>query len=68
MVTGGRLGSSGSGRRLLADDQLPLATNKHIVLVRHGQTTWNLQGRIQGSTNLAELTEQGERQVSYALQ
>lgn len=63
LVTGGRLGSSGSGRRLLPQERLPLTSAKQIVLVRHGQTTWNLEGRIQGSTNKAELTEAGKRQV-----
>lgn len=46
---------------------LPLSSNKQIVLVRHGQTTWNLEGRIQGSSSEAQLTEQGIEQVRRSL-
>jgi len=31
--------------------------------VRHGQSTWNEQGRIQGSSNLSVLTSKGEGQA-----
>jgi Histidine phosphatase superfamily (branch 1) len=63
LVTGGRLGSSGSGRALLPEEHIPLQHDKHIVMVRHGQTTWNLQNRIQGSTNESQLTERGRQQA-----
>ena len=33
----------------------------NIYIVRHGQTTWNIEKRIQGHAN-AELTEKGRRQ------
>lgn len=35
-----------------------------IILVRHGQTEWNLQGRIQGSGD-SPLTEQGIRAAKH---
>ena len=67
LVTGGRLGSIGEGRCLVRRKAaLPLASNKQIVLVRHGQTTWNIEGRIQGSSNESQLTPQGKQQVRTA--
>ncbi|KAK1354620.1 putative 2-carboxy-D-arabinitol-1-phosphatase [Heracleum sosnowskyi] len=36
---------------------------KRVVLVRHGQSTWNAEGRIQGSSNFSVLTEKGEAQA-----
>lgn len=50
-----------------AVEPLPLPTissHKRIVLVRHGQSTWNAEGRIQGSTNFAVLTQKGQDQAS----
>ena len=40
-----------------------LSESKRVVLVRHGQSTWNAEGRIQGSTDFAELTEKGRAQA-----
>lgn len=40
-----------------------LTESKRIVLVRHGQSTWNAEGRIQGSTDFAELTDKGRAQA-----
>ncbi|WCC80310.1 histidine phosphatase family protein [Cutibacterium equinum] len=37
-----------------------------IVLVRHGQSTWNLEHRIQGQTMDVPLTRRGHRQASEA--
>ena len=37
-----------------------------MVLVRHGQSTWNAEGRIQGSSNAAVLTEKGKSQALKA--
>uniref|UniRef100_C6JSB8 Uncharacterized protein n=1 Tax=Sorghum bicolor TaxID=4558 RepID=C6JSB8_SORBI len=28
---------------------------KQVVLVQHGQSTWNIEGRIQGSSDLREI-------------
>jgi broad specificity phosphatase PhoE len=33
------------------------------LLIRHGETDWNKEGRLQGKTNEAQLTEQGEEQA-----
>eukprot|EP01025_Chloroclados_australasicus_P029020 TRINITY_DN2882_c0_g3_i1.p2 TRINITY_DN2882_c0_g3~~TRINITY_DN2882_c0_g3_i1.p2 ORF type:complete len:352 (-),score=28.12 TRINITY_DN2882_c0_g3_i1:533-1456(-) len=41
----------------------PITREKHIVIVRHGQTTWNLEGRIQGSSDESHLTELGMQQA-----
>ena len=41
----------------------PLMAPKRIVLVRHGQSTWNAEGRIQGSTDAAVLTQKGIEQA-----
>ena len=40
-----------------------LRATKRIVLLRHGQSEWNAQGRIQGDTNMSNLTEEGVRQA-----
>jgi len=34
-----------------------------LVFVRHGNSTWNEQSRIQGNTNLSELTDAGRTQA-----
>lgn len=50
---------------------LPLPTvarGKRVVLVRHGQSTWNARNRIQGSSNFSVLTEKGEGQAQAAQQ
>ncbi|GAB2263126.1 hypothetical protein Droror1_Dr00004123 [Drosera rotundifolia] len=36
---------------------------KRVVLVRHGQSTWNAEGRIQGSSDFSVLTDKGEAQA-----
>jgi hypothetical protein len=41
-----------------------IASHTRIVLVRHGQSTWNAEGRIQGSTNFAVLTDKGQAQAA----
>jgi hypothetical protein len=64
---GGRFGTSGSARTLIGSEHLPLVGDKQIVLVRHGLTTWNVEKRIQGSSNESTLTEFGREQVREAL-
>lgn len=42
-----------------------------IIFVRHGETLWNVEGRLQGQVNEAKLTEKGRMQaeeISYKLQ
>jgi hypothetical protein len=54
-----------------AQPPLPLPeidSPKRIVLVRHGQSTWNAEGRIQGSTNFAVLTPKGQAQAATTYQ
>lgn len=41
---------------------------KRVVLVRHGQSTWNEEGRIQGSSNASILTPKGESQAETSRQ
>lgn len=41
---------------------------KRVVLVRHGQSTWNAEGRIQGSSNFSVLTQKGEAQAETSRQ
>ncbi|KAG0484970.1 hypothetical protein HPP92_009049 [Vanilla planifolia] len=46
----------------------PIGTAKRVVLVRHGQSTWNEEGRIQGSSNNSVLTVKGESQAETSRQ
>ncbi|EXB53696.1 hypothetical protein L484_008980 [Morus notabilis] len=41
---------------------------KRVVLVRHGQSTWNEEGRIQGSSDFSVLTNKGEAQAETSRQ
>ncbi|CAL5432291.1 unnamed protein product [Camellia sinensis] len=41
----------------------PIRAAKRVVLVRHGQSTWNEEGRIQGSSDFSVLTPKGESQA-----
>ncbi|KAA8550220.1 hypothetical protein F0562_001904 [Nyssa sinensis] len=41
---------------------------KRVVLVRHGQSTWNEEGRIQGSSDFSVLTQKGESQAETSRQ
>ena len=51
-------------RRDIQPLSLPSVTSsKRVVLVRHGQSTWNAEGRIQGSSNHAVLTDLGASQA-----
>lgn len=50
-------------------DALPsIPSSKRVVLVRHGQSTWNAEGRIQGSSDFAILTPKGESQAETSRQ
>lgn len=64
--------SSSSTLQQLNDDILPhwetiplppVTAAKRVVLVRHGQSTWNAEGRIQGSSDYSVLTLKGESQA-----
>ncbi|ESQ42220.1 hypothetical protein EUTSA_v10013362mg [Eutrema salsugineum] len=44
------------------------STTKRVVLVRHGQSTWNEEGRIQGSSDFSVLTKKGENQADISRQ
>ncbi|CAI0544485.1 unnamed protein product [Linum tenue] len=46
----------------------PIKGAKRVVLVRHGQSTWNAEGRIQGSSNFSVLTKKGESQAETSRQ
>ncbi|XWS28615.1 hypothetical protein CRYUN_Cryun25bG0085900 [Craigia yunnanensis] len=46
----------------------PIKASKRVVLVRHGQSTWNEEGRIQGSSNFSVLTKKGEAQAETSRQ
>ena len=39
-----------------------LSVALNVLLIRHGETVWNVQGRVQGSDDSA-LTEEGVRQA-----
>ncbi|GKA62338.1 probable 2-carboxy-D-arabinitol-1-phosphatase, partial [Tanacetum coccineum] len=45
-----------------------LKAAKRVVLVRHGQSTWNAEGRIQGSSDFSILTNKGEAQAETSRQ
>ncbi|GBF93261.1 hypothetical protein Rsub_05993 [Raphidocelis subcapitata] len=53
------------GAGAAAHGQLPLR-DKVIVVLRHGASTWNEQGRIQGNTDESELTAAGRAQALRA--
>lgn len=46
----------------------PIKEAKRVVLVRHGESTWNQAGRIQGSSDFAVLTEKGVIQAETSRQ
>ncbi|KAI5072732.1 hypothetical protein GOP47_0012838, partial [Adiantum capillus-veneris] len=59
-LTGGAFDFTGAAKPLL---QKPLKKVKHVVLVRHGLSTWNEDSRIQGSSDLSVLSEKGAMQA-----
>ncbi|KAL5056186.1 hypothetical protein RYX36_036868 [Vicia faba] len=46
----------------------PLKAGKRVILVRHGQSTWNAEGRIQGSSDFSVLTSKGKSQAEISRQ
>ncbi|KAL5580280.1 hypothetical protein UlMin_012722 [Ulmus minor] len=57
------------GSELYASVPFPaIKAAKRVVLVRHGQSTWNEEGRIQGSSNFSVLTKKGEAQAETSRQ
>lgn len=46
----------------------PIKSAKRVILVRHGQSTWNEEGRIQGSSDFSVLTKKGEAQAETSRQ
>jgi phosphoserine phosphatase len=67
-----RMNAPEFGRRVLMGNDIEHpngsagdSTDTILVLVRHGQTVWNSQGRWQGWLD-SPLTEQGEREARYA--
>ena len=51
-------------RRMEPPKALPnVRRPKRVVLVRHGQSTWNAVGRMQGSSDESRLTEKGVSQA-----
>ncbi|KAK9938767.1 hypothetical protein M0R45_015488 [Rubus argutus] len=57
------------GSELYASAPFPaVKAAKRVVLVRHGQSTWNEEGRIQGSSNFSVLTKKGEAQAQTSRQ
>ena len=57
-------GSSGSESTPKREWALPQVKGaKRVVLVRHGESTWNATGRIQGSSDFSVLTAKGVSQA-----
>ncbi|XP_039065144.1 probable 2-carboxy-D-arabinitol-1-phosphatase isoform X1 [Hibiscus syriacus] len=45
-----------------------LSSPKKVTLVRHGLSSWNKEGKVQGSSNLSVLTEAGIKQAERCRQ
>lgn len=43
-----------------------LSSEKEVYILRHGESTFNLEDRIQGSSNASVLTERGREQARLA--
>lgn len=59
-LTGGALGLAGATPPLVKKST---GLKKRIVLLRHGQSSWNDEGRVQGSSDESVLSELGEMQA-----
>ncbi len=44
-----------------------LSQNPQVYVLRHGETTWNVQNKIQGQSNESQLTEKGREQVAEVM-
>ncbi|CAN7038226.1 unnamed protein product [Brassica rapa subsp. trilocularis] len=55
-------------RTTMSSSSTSPTTAKRVVLVRHGQSTWNEEGRIQGSSDFSVLTTKGESQADISRQ
>ncbi|GJP62938.1 hypothetical protein CLOP_g20001 [Closterium sp. NIES-67] len=62
-------GSAPQSAPNLAGFEFPVIKEaKRVVLVRHGESTWNATGRIQGSSDFSVLTAKGESQAETSRQ
>ncbi|XP_065879939.1 probable 2-carboxy-D-arabinitol-1-phosphatase isoform X1 [Euphorbia lathyris] len=59
-ITGGALGFESATTSLT---QKSLTSSKKVTIVRHGLSSWNSEGRVQGRSNLSVLTEAGVMQA-----
>ncbi|XP_044497198.1 probable 2-carboxy-D-arabinitol-1-phosphatase isoform X2 [Mangifera indica] len=59
-VTGGAYDFDGATTSLT---RKLISSTKKVTLVRHGLSSWNDEGRVQGSSNLSVLTETGVKQA-----
>ncbi|XP_057986282.1 probable 2-carboxy-D-arabinitol-1-phosphatase isoform X2 [Hevea brasiliensis] len=64
-ITGGAYGFDSATISLT---QKLLSSPKRVTLIRHGLSSWNKEGRVQGSSNLSVLTETGVRQAERCRQ
>ena len=55
--------SSSTHRSSRARRVITVSSSRSITFVRHGQSTWNSVGRIQGSSNYSTLTDKGMMQA-----
>jgi broad specificity phosphatase PhoE len=60
--------SRASGCRVVTCSLPSVSSPKTVTLVRHGQSTWNEEGRIQGSSDFSVLTRKGEAQAERTRQ
>ncbi|KAJ8761548.1 hypothetical protein K2173_004324 [Erythroxylum novogranatense] len=60
-VTGGAYDFERATLPLLTEKLL--SSTKKVTLIRHGLSSWNEEGRVQGSSNLSILTETGVKQA-----
>ena len=50
--------------KITTSEMLPkVTTSKRVIMVRHGESTWNAEGRIQGSSDFSVLTSKGVSQA-----